>query len=222
MTRPPNEKISKKLPKAVALQVADIACVPVEEREPFFCDCICGAVKMVWDRDRRATTSSSGPALLQAAKAARNLYEAVCNLNKEDRDWVEKLLAQEPSNFQEQLRNFPHAAWLLAFLFSNAIGRSIPLISANSGSSGKLRRRPGTVNDMTFQVFVRHLLLIATEAGGEFTLDKNSNKGTLIDTLNILRPHLPKGLVPNVLPVGTLQKIKSKYLKSRRSNVSPK
>jgi len=41
------------------------------------------------------------------------------------------------------------------------------------------------------------------------TLDHINEKGSLIDAINILREHLPKGTVPNKLPLGTLKKIKA-------------
>jgi hypothetical protein len=60
------------------------------------------------------------------------------------------------------------------------------------------------------------LLSAARGNYGEFTLDKNRQSGTLLKALDILRPHLPKGLVPNALPVGTIQKLKTEFSRSER------
>jgi len=215
------------LPRDVALRVAGLARVPAQECEPF-CDSVCHSVQMVWEQDRRSVSSKPRPgrALVQAAQAARALDEAVCSLNKEDREWVDRLVANHAWLAQEerlrdstepfQINELHRTVWLLSFLFNTAVGRSSPVLAGTATLHNQRGRRRGTVKDMTFEVFVRHLLLSAAEAGGDLTLDKNFKKGTLIDALNILRPYIPKGVVPNVLPLGTLQRIKTKYFKSPR------
>ena len=60
------------------------------------------------------------------------------------------------------------------------------------------------------------LLSAADGARGEFTLDKNRGTGTLLRALELLRPHLPKGLVPNALPIGTIQKLKADFFREPR------
>jgi hypothetical protein len=63
---------------------------------------------------------------------------------------------------------------------------------------------PGSLSGFTLR-----LLWDVRTAGGHLTLDKNSAKGTLPEALNLLRPHLPPGFVPQRLPVSTLQRIKT-------------
>jgi hypothetical protein len=55
--------------------------------------------------------------------------------------------------------------------------------------------------------FVRRLRLVAKECGGKLTLDHAHEKGSLLDALGLVRPHLPEGVVPKKLPIGTLKKI---------------
>ena len=81
------------LPEDVALYVAERARIPAEE-VPLFCDAICESVQRVWETDRRAISSKPGQALLRAAEAARTFNEAFCSLNKDDREWVERLVAR--------------------------------------------------------------------------------------------------------------------------------
>jgi len=53
------------------------------------------------------------------------------------------------------------------------------------------------------------LLWDVRAAGGRLTLDKNSGKGTLPETLELLSPHLPPGFIPRVLPLSTLARMKA-------------
>jgi hypothetical protein len=68
--------------------------------------------------------------------------------------------------------------------------------------------------------FALRLLWDVRTAGGRLTLDKNSRKGTLIETLELLSPHLPPGFVPKILPVSTLAKMHAldKKLSSNDAN----
>jgi hypothetical protein len=203
------------LPWEVAMQVAELARIPAGpiggQREPF-CDALCESVQEVWETDRRAVSSRPGRALFKAAEAARTLNEAICSLNKDDREWVGRLMARS-HRYAELPREFLLTISQIDDPFSTAIGESSPLIPGTATLRYKKGRRRGYVNDMTFYAFIRHPLLWATEYDGEFTFDKNYKKGPLIDALIILRPHLPKGAVPNVLPFGTIQRIITKYRK---------
>lgn len=215
----------------VAEQVADIARVPAQEHEPF-CDSVCDSVQTIWKRDRRTELSRPGEALKKAAYAARTLDQAFGSLNKADRGWVGKLLNQEPAWSQERLigrapqyeplRELSLTVWLLAGLFSAATGEvSSPLagVARLPLNPGKKR---GTVNDTAFHDFVHTLLVYATEAGGRLTVDKNKSykEGTLVEGLHILRPYLPRGVIPKDLTsrLSTLQRIKTKHSKARSFN----
>jgi hypothetical protein len=199
-----------KLPTHAALQIAHLARVP-RDKESDFCEFISGNVQMVWHQDRRGVSSKSSQVMAQAAKAARALEDAVRRLNKCDHDWIQRILAQEPGPTQERLREFPLTVELLASLLDKSIGSRLPVHSLATPRRKKNGRTLGSVNDATFHDFVWYLLLSVELTGGELTLDKNAKKGTLADSLNLLRQHLPKGVVPNALPFGTLQKIKTKF-----------
>ena len=112
--------------------------------------------------------------------------------------------------------------WLLACLFSNAAGEVPPFMAGTDRLPFKQGRRWGIINDVTFDSFVWHLLGSAAEAGGTLTLDKNFKKGTLIDALAILRPYLPRDVIPYDLHphLSTLQRIKTKHTKARRSHLT--
>jgi hypothetical protein len=217
MPHPPTQA-PPALPEDVAMQVAELAQVPVGEI-PLFCDAICATVQRVWETDRRAVSSRPGRALLRAAEAARTFNEAICSLNKDDREWVERLMARP--EYQDLPRDFIVTVSQIDDLFSTAVGSSIPPMPGTAALREKRGRPKGSFKDRMFEVFIRHILLFTDENGGELTFDKNFHKGTLVDVLNILRPRLPRGIVPNALPYGTIQKIKTKYLKDRRRFLGP-
>jgi hypothetical protein len=81
-------------------------------------------------------------------------------------------------------------------------------------------RRRGTVKNRAFQDFIRGLFLAAVRAGGRYTLEKNIQKGTVIEAIDILAPYLPDGFVPKNLPFSTLQRIKNTVSKLRNGNRS--
>src|SRR6476620_1932311 len=62
--------------------------------------------------------------------------------------------------------------------------------------------------------FILRLLWDVGTCGGVLTLDKTTNKGTLVKALELLRPHLPPGFVPNELPISTLARIKALAVKA--------
>src|SRR5664280_1600668 len=110
------------LPEGVAKQVAELAGIPAGEFPPFY-DAICETVQGIWKTDRRAISSKPGRALIKAAEAARTLNEAICSLNKDDREWVERLKALPV--YQELSREFLLTVSQIDNLFSTAIGKSI-------------------------------------------------------------------------------------------------
>jgi hypothetical protein len=86
MPRPPTNPP----PRPDVKRVAELARIPVDEREPF-CDDVGDTVEMVWKLNKRAVSSNSGDALVKAAEAARALHEAFDRLNPDDLKHVEQL-----------------------------------------------------------------------------------------------------------------------------------
>jgi hypothetical protein len=80
------------------------------------------------------------------------------------------------------------------------------------GKSGPHQRgrRTGDVKDLSFRQFVHYLLVVTEQwCGGTLTLDKNYEKGTLIEAIEVLRPYLPELAVPSPLPLETIQRVKA-------------
>jgi hypothetical protein len=78
----------------------------------------------------------------------------------------------------------------------------------------QLRRRGrphGKVKDPASHKFARQLLECASRAGGNLTLQKYTQEGTLIEALKMLAPYLPKDVAAEKLPSSTLQRIKTEH-----------
>jgi hypothetical protein len=93
----------------------------------------------------------------------------------------------------------------IAVVFNQAAGRPAP------DHPLKTFGRRLKVKDQVLSQLVFQLCRLAEELGGEFTLDKNYHRGTLLQALELLRDHLPERLIPKALPFGTIQKIKSDF-----------
>jgi hypothetical protein len=211
-------------------RVAELARIPVTEQEPF-CDYVCDVVDMVRRLDRRAVSTKPENALVKAAEAARALNEAVCSLKKGDREWVNMIADKHPSFSQEerirgttepfQINELNLTVWLLASLFNFAINQSSPIVPGVVGVPGRRSKKSGIGKDMMFEFFLVRILTATTEAGGGLSFNKNDGTGTLVNALGILRPHLPRGVIPLALRLSAIQQIKTKQTKSRRRLLQP-
>jgi hypothetical protein len=70
-------------------------------------------------------------------------------------------------------------------------------------------RKPDAVKDVLFRRFAYDLLLDAKRAGGKFTVDRNSAKGSFLEGVELLASHLPPGFVPKRPPATTLDRFRA-------------
>jgi hypothetical protein len=201
-----------------ALQVAKLAKIPDQHRE-LFCVDLCGWVQMVWEWDPRAAVSyTPSNNLKDAANAARALRAALQALTSDDKQWVQRVVAQhiyphgKPAN---PLLNLDWTVSVVAQVLYNAVGRGL-FDSAPAALSRQRGRKAGSFNDKTFRDLIELILLAVCDYDGRLTFDKNFEKGTLVDVLEFLRPHLPRGVIPNHLPYNTIQKIKTEFSRTHR------
>ena len=110
------------LPKPVALRLAKFAGVPAADRE-IFCEHVSDSFQRIWKRDRRAVPSQPGPALKEAAKAARALQKAVYSLNTQDREWVDNIMSSQLQFEAGKIHDLETTIRNIASVFSGAIGR---------------------------------------------------------------------------------------------------
>jgi hypothetical protein len=196
------------LPMDVRLEVAALADVPAESQDEF-CDLIQLVRRHVCELDRRTLGTEPGDALFSAAEAARALHEAFDRLNADDLKWAEQLLAKTP-RYNRWVPALPRSVKALSDLFSVAAGKA-PLWPGGPSGPDARGRRHGDVKDLAFRELVRWLLIVAEEwCGGKFTFDKNyEENSTLTEALTILRPYFPQDVVPDSLPLSTIQRIRT-------------
>jgi hypothetical protein len=63
-----------------------------------------------------------------------------------------------------------------------------------------------------FLDFARRLKMVASESGGKLGLDPANQRGSLVDAVNLLKPHLPVGVVPDKFPFSAFKKTKGATL----------
>ncbi len=202
-----------KLPRVLAERLAELAKVPTNDRDEF-CELISDSALRLWKRDRRAVSSTPGQALIQAAKAARTLQQNFFYMNKQDRDWVENIRHSQMQFMAGEIDHLESTIVNLAMVFSAAIGRPSPL--PRHLERILPRGVPPKIKDQMFRELVFGLLGAAEETRGQFRFNKNAESGTLARALNLLRDHLPKGLVPEPLPVVTIQRLKTDFFRLTR------
>jgi hypothetical protein len=196
------------LPRNVVRQLATLARVPTTEQEEFH-EQFSLSFARTWQRGR-AVSSKPGSALVRAARAAKTLQQEFHRLSQQDRERVENL--RSSSIFSKT--SLGPTITELAIVFNHAIDRP----SQNLAVPRVFRQRQVrfTVKNQMLRELVFSLLSAAYDNYGKFTLDKNRQSGTLLKALDILRPHLPKGLVPNALPVGTIQRLIKEFSRIER------
>jgi hypothetical protein len=193
-------------------RVAGLFGVPSEKRD-LFCDLVCKVVQDV--RKRAGRFKPSEGALVDAANAARMLNEALARLNDQDRELTEELLSEHPEyshlDNAEAVKLLREKVGWLVGLFSTAIGKR----PVSGAQPDRRRRRRGDVENVIFQDFVFDLLSNVGACGGDFTFDKNYERGSLVEAIQILRHHLPEGVVQEPLSkrMSTIGRIVTQYRK---------
>jgi hypothetical protein len=195
------------LPANVLRDLADLARIPDNRRTAFY-DNVHWTIALAWVRDRRSLGSKPGKALQRAAIAARKLYDAVTNMESDDRDWVEQLRRRTPK-YRTKLSEFPETIYLFAHLLSSAANMSPPRPAGVAPPSHQKSKRNRSLKNVMFFDFVGRLRFVAEDSGGNLGLGTNHKGGNLVKAIHLLRPHLPNDLVPDRLAPGTLKKIRA-------------
>jgi hypothetical protein len=145
------------------------------------------------------------PALARIARIAEKLRHEVESL---DEATLIRLEAQMPV-WQSPHRGLSQPAfadymWVLQ-TFPEMAGKAGTPLSSHRARPG---RPLGARKDYAFLLFASRLITdVEYEAGGRLTLDGTGLSGSLLTALNLLAPFLPRGLIPNKPPFGTLKKI---------------
>ena len=175
----------------VLRQLAELARVP-EEKRVEFCRQVSNLISDMWryDADRRALlVAKQNKSLSRAIGALRDARHALANLDEELREAARELIVG----------------------IELGMTRFLACMREESGPARRRAhwrgRRPGTVKNWVFAAFVVKLRRAVRAAGGRLGLQKNINKGALLEAIKILAPHLPDGFVPKRRSASTLQRI---------------
>jgi hypothetical protein len=212
-------------PKAVLRELADLLEVP-EVKRNFHYNEILGNVRDTCELKELSDglTKEKSAKMLRSALA---LQETLWDLNRREAEFIDKMLYSKSAFLLNRisadgtagLREIAHQ---LALLFSLLSGKAAP----RWPSEGPVRRRrgkspggrrPGSITNSIFQDFVTQLWISTRVAGGKLSLAKSpvsgKPQGSLLKAIEMLKPYLPDGLVPNVLPARTLEKIRADCIK---------
>lgn len=92
---------------------------------------------------------------------------------------------------------------------SNQKPKHIKTIIPGMPSETRRRRHGGSLESRRLKAFIGELLKAVRAGGGDLTVQKNIDAGSLRDALEILRPHLPR-VIPKKISASTLQRIKKR------------
>jgi hypothetical protein len=198
------------LPLADALQLAKLARVPQARQESFF-DLVHWTISLVWMRDGRGVGVDVAQ-LERVAEAARTLHQEFGKLDPLGTKWVERLSRRTPW-YNEWLRDVPETAFRLAHLLSSTAGMSPPRPLGVARPKHQKSNRDKTRADVMFLDFLLRLKKVASESGGKLGVDPaHPRGGYLVDAVDLLKPHLPVGVVPDKFPFSALKKAKGATL----------
>ena len=190
------------------LQLAKLARVPEENSDGFLL-VVFDAVIDAWEHDasrKWAVLLDQNEVLLRAKNALRAARQALADLDEECKK-VGPLgrggLAE--SQFWWSLPKLTAAIEQEINRFFEWTGEETEPPRPRAHRRG---RRPGTVENPRFRVFLQRLRHAAKAYGGRLGLQKNiPGEGALLEAIKIVAPHLPGGFVPKRLSASTLQNI---------------
>jgi hypothetical protein len=189
------------------LRLAELARVPEENRDGFWL-AVFGAVLDAWEHDdsrKMALALNQNEVLSRAIDALRAARQALADLDEE----CKKVGPSGRGGLAES-----QFWWRLPELTA-AIEQEMDRFFEWTGAetepprprAHRRGRRRGTVKNPSFRVFLRELRRAAKVFGGRLGLQKNMEKGALLEAIKIVAPHLPDGFVPKCLSASTLQNI---------------
>jgi hypothetical protein len=213
------------LPSAKWLsELADLAGVHADRLHPDHREYFYVEVVSLLREVRRSANQriNSGSLVINVQKKLEAARHAVNELNENERE----RLARAPILREYPFGNVAVAYWdLILDSMINALAEVTgkdPDLRYN-GKRRKPGRPRGPVANYPFQCVVRSLLDLVARYDGRLSFDpKNGGSGSLIKALNHLRPMLPPGFVPKVLPLKTIERIKlsSKFPDSLRARLT--
>jgi hypothetical protein len=187
------------------LRLAELARVPEENRDGFWL-AVFGAVLDAWEHDdsrKMALALKQNEALSQAIDALRAARQALADLDEECKKVMWRGGLSESLFWSELPKLTAEIEQRVDGFFAWVREETEP----PRPRAHREGRRPGTFKNRRFRVFLRKLRNAAKAYGGRLGLQKNIEKGPLLEAIEIVAPHLPDGFVPKRLSASTLQRI---------------
>jgi len=176
------------LPEKVLSQLADLARVPQERRKEFS-DYMINALLDLHEISKRPHNEV---AVSEAVRTALKLKRKLADLDPKDRErLVDQSFEDEISRFLEITDNY-----------KRYYRPRRPQIRPDQ-KRGRGRQK-GEFGNPRLRQLVLDLRYISARTGRRLALDKKYGKGTLNIALELLRPYAPAGVVPQALPLSTI------------------
>jgi hypothetical protein len=190
------DNLDQLLPELVSL--ADIK----PEAYKGFCLAVHERVQEIHD-NRAARSLICDAAMLEAERRLRSAQDAIATLSHQQRVHIGRGLGEgEMTGYTEWTRHIPKVLEVIA-----KFTESGPYRPNIANKRGPKRERSHWV----FRELVQDLWRIAQAHGGDFTLwanDRGGAKGTIVETVRLLKPVLPPGFVPDPIPRTTLNRLR--------------
>jgi hypothetical protein len=189
------------------LRLAEVARVPEENRDGFWL-AVFGAVLDAWEHDdsrKMALALKQNEVLSRAIVALRAARQALADLDQE----CKKIGPSGRGGLAEAQFwwSLPELIAAIEHGMDRFFEWTLEATEPPRPRAHRRGRRPGTVKNRRFRVFLRKLTNAAKAYGGRLGLQKNIPKGALLEAIEIVAPHLPEGFVPKRLSASTLQRI---------------
>lgn len=181
---------------AALARAAELGRIPAERRDVFH-ELVKPCVEYLCLQAKAGESTN-----METFLAGRRLFEEIADLANELRCRLERV-EDHASVVAEMLGSAleEHGGSVAEFV------RLVRAVAARAGAATFSKGRPARHTWLRY--LVEQLEFGALACGGDFTISKDREGGTIVEALEILRPHLPRGVlkVPGTHPVSTYNRI---------------
>lgn len=179
--------------------LAKIAHVPHEKRQLFnerIQNVIAGAHRIGKDKVAGPVIQmETVQELCRVHTAAQELRSALDALGGHAAGWIEALA---PDTFDEECHIADYRDEVSRLV--EGFGRAEAMAKSLLPRRGRPSQEPGDPGFNALDSLLYGIVHAVSAADGRLTFDKNHGKGTIVKFIECLKPFLPSGLLPNVLP----------------------
>jgi hypothetical protein len=182
-----------------AAMLVELARVPAEHREQFMNEAAAAVRHLLrcrsWRSARAATEHLDAKDFAELERGLRIAHGAYGRLTAIQTELLDNILARDLTTWADTLYSMLIACTALT-------GSSLSIKPAQGRG-----RRKNDVSDPLFQDLVRRIAEVVRANGGHLTLDAKAKRGTWVEALNALRSKLPVGVIKQILPLSTIERL---------------